>query len=356
MRVALVKSSRACPAEARSYGEAEALAINCAFLYHAAARRLPWAHVRDRLIDGLIQGDRLAWAAIAVLWVITALVVLLHRPGMGGAKQAAWTWLLFAAATGTSLAGLPLSAALAVPRIRWAAVDAPDLVASGGDTWRRLRGPAVLVAGPDIAVPTLDAADHWVLFGLLSGKPIQGLPAAEPAPMLPGAPRLCRTEGEACRPWPVAWPDPARPIALSELAWSRPSPGGIAGPAADRVEGALAYDVETGLYLRRIEPAPGSPPDGPQLELVGRITADAQREGPSVLFVVRKVEGGRLKAMRIASLPDVPRPVTAGSAPVPAAGARTIGGTPPGPLFRVHRAEVSLTAGPGSSRGWCARC
>lgn len=302
--------------------------------------------MRDRLIDGLIQGDRLAWAAIGMLWLLTALVVLLHRPGLGGARQAAWTWLLFAVATGTSLAGLPLSAALAVPRLRWTAVDAPDLVATGGDTWRRLRGPAVLVAGPDIAVPTLDAADHWVLFGLLSGKPIQGLPAAEAAPMIPGAPRLCRTEGEACRPWPVAWPDPARPIALAELVWSHAGQeaglgngarvadrSGAATVPVERVEGALAYDMETGLYLRRVEPAPGTASGTPQLELVGRITADPRGEAPSVLFVVSKVEAGRLKAMRIAAVPETGKP---------------------GPLFRLQRAEVSLTGGP-RVLGWVVR-
>jgi hypothetical protein len=291
--------------------------------------------VRDRLIDGLIQGDRLAWAAIAALWALTALSVLLHRPGLGGARGAAWTWLLFAAATGTSLAGLPLSAAIAVPRVRWTTVDAPDLLAVGGESWRRLRGPSVGVAGPDLAVPTLDAEGRWVLVGLLSGKPIAGLPAAEPAPMMPGAPRLCRTEAEDCRPWPVAWPDPARPLALGELWWARAgSPGELgADSSASRlslplpVEDALAYDAETGLYLRRIEPPSGSRAGDPLLELVGRVAADEASEGPavpSVLFVLRRVAAGRLKAMRLVSAP----------------------GHEGGRVFRVQRAEVSLTTGP----------
>lgn len=305
--------------------------------------------MRDRLIDALIQGDRLAWAAIAVVWGLTALIVLLYRPGLGGARGAAWTWLLFAAATSTSLAGLPLSAAIAVPRVRWATVDAPELVAATGETWRRLRGPAVMVEGPDLAVPTRDAEGRWVLFGLLSGQPVAGLPAAEPAPMMPGAPRLCRAEAEPCRPWPVAWPDPAHPLPLGELSWGRAgSPGfgaerasagrspiaGSGEPVIDgsalrlphRVEDALAYDAESGLYLRRVEPAPGARAGDPVLELVGRVTVDESSEGPpvpSVLFVLRKVAAGRLRAMRMVS--------------VPSSSGRT---------FRLERAAVSLTTGP----------
>ncbi len=281
----------------------------------------PGRHVRDRLIDGLIQGDRLAWAVIGVVWALTAVVVLLHRPGPGGARGSGWTWLLLAAATGTSLVGLPLSAAISVPRVRWATVDAPDLVAASGESWRRLRGPAVLVSGPDIAVPTVDATDHWVLFGLLSGKAVPGLPAAEPAPMPPGAARLCLPAGEACRPWPVAWPDPARPVALGELTWSR----GEGDGASVRVAGALAYDVETGLYLRHVDPAPGTAADAPQLELVGRVAGDAPRESESVLFVVREVKGTRLKAVRVVATP-----------------AHDGGGH----AFHLQRAEVSLAAGP----------
>jgi hypothetical protein len=283
-------------------------------------------------VSALIQGDRLAWGAVGLLWGLTALVVLLHRPGrLGGAvadRRTAWTWLLLAAATGTSLAGLPLSAAIAMPRVRWVTVDAPDLVATNGETWRKLRGPAVPVAGPDVAVPTVDAAGRWVLYGLLSGKAAPGLPAAEPAPLQPGATRLCRVEGDACRPWPVAWPDPARPLVSGELSWAR---------AGD--QDALAYDVETGLYLRQIEPrapaeashdGPASgprprPPSEPCLELVGRVAPDEPHEGSSVLFVVREVIGGRLKAMRIAATPS-----PSGS----------------GHVFHVQRAEASLTAGP----------
>ncbi len=83
--------------------------------------------------------------------------------------------------------------------------------------------------------------------------------------------------------------------------------------------------METGLYLRRVEPAPGTTFDAPQIEMVGRITADSRSEVPAVLFVVRKVERGRLKAVRLVSIPEKGKP---------------------GPLFRLQRAEVSLTGAP----------
>jgi hypothetical protein len=234
-------------------------------------------------------------------------------------------------ATTTSLAGLPLSAAIAMPRLRWAPVDAPDLTATNPETWRKLRGPGAAVGGPDVAVPTIDAAGRWVLYGLVSGKPVPGLPAAEPAPLEPGAPRLCRIEGDTCRPWPVSWPDPARPLAQADLSWS-PAGGHPFGGGALGLDDALAYDVETGLYLRHIEPAPLRAPasgrllDGPHIELTGRVDAEEPHEGPSVLFVLRKVAGGRLTEVRMAATP-APR------------GAQ-------GHVFQLQRASASLTAGP----------
>ena len=286
--------------------------------------------MRDRLIDALVRGDRSAWAAFGVLWVLTTLMVLLQRPGPPP-RRATWAWLLLAVASTTSLAGLPLSAAIAMPRVRWAPVDAPDLTATNPETWRKLRGPAVAVGGPDIAVPTIDTAGHWVLYGLLSGKALPGLPAAEPAPLDLGAPRLCRIEGDTCRPWPVSWPDPARPLAQADLTWAPPGRQPFGGSALG-LEDALAYDVETGLYLRHIEPAPLHAPangkllDGPHLELTGRVNADEPHDGPSVLFVLRKVAGGRLTQVRMAA--------------VPAPG----GGQ--GHVFQLQRASASLTAGP----------
>ncbi|APR78021.1 Hypothetical protein A7982_03368 [Minicystis rosea] len=284
--------------------------------------------MRERLVDGLLRGDRASWGALGALWALTAILVLLHRPRHDGEPTVrrgaiALTFALLIVTTATSLAGLPLATALSVPRVRWNAVEAPELIAANaGDGFRKLRGPVVVIPGPepDLAVPTLDASDHWVLFGMLSGQPIPGLPPAEAAAAAPGAPRLCRAEGTECRAWPVAWPDPARPPALGELMWRRTAPG----PQRH----ALAYDVETGLYLDRIDPAPGVPAGlaGPHLEIIGRPGADAKLDGPSVVLVVRRVAHGHLRAARVAATPDPAR--TGGYA------------------FQLHRADVSLIAAP----------
>ena len=308
---------------------------------------------------------------MGVLWLTTAVLVLAHRWPRRWSPYArlastrprersfgAWTFLLLAATTATSLAGLPLVSAIAVPRVLWKTVDAPDLVLAGGETWRKLRGPAVLIPGPppDVAVPTVGPADRWVLLGLLSGSPVEGLPAALPAPNDPAAPRLCRTDADGCRPWPGAWPDPSRPPPFAELLWTQAGPSGH----PIEVEKALGYDVETGLYLRVIDPpsAPGSVAeegepqgnlqraaprttdvDGPFLELVGRVTSDAPRDGTSVLFTVRRVSGGRLRSVRVVATPLAPAAAGPGSG---------------GHAFHVQRAEVSLTAGPQALR-WFAR-
>ena len=290
--------------------------------------------MRERLIDGLVQGDRATWTALGALWALTAILVLLHRPSAEGEPRrragAAFAWALLAVTSVTSLVGLPLAAALALPRVRWKAVEAAELLATnGGDSWRKLRGPAVALPGPepDLALPTIDAAGQWILVGMLSGKPVPGLPPAAATAAAPGAPRLCRTEGAECRAWPVAWPDPRRPTALGELIWTRATRGVALH--------ALAYDVETGLYLVRIETAAGAPTlAGPLLELVGRASAEPKVDGPSVVFVVRSVAGGRLRAARVAAMPDAARPG--------------------GHVFHLHRADASLTAAP-RLHAWVAR-
>lgn len=291
--------------------------------------------MRERLIDSLISGDRSAWLGFGALWALTAVVVLLHRPAEEAARSrragAAFAFALMALATATSLSGLPLSAALAVPRLRWKAVEAPDLIATAsGESWRKLRGPAAVIPGPepDLGIPTLDAADRWVLHGVLANRAVPGLASAEAAAAPRGTSRLCRIEGGECRAWPVGWPDPARPEPGGELIWARPS--------ADVPLRALAYDVETGLYLVRLESASGAPVglDGPLFELVGRSGGEPKMVGASVLFAVRSVTAGRLRAARVAATPDPTRP-----------GSFT---------FHLHRADVSLRAAPRAF-AWVAR-
>ncbi|MFT3771995.1 MAG: hypothetical protein QM820_41845 [Minicystis sp.] len=86
----------------------------------------------------------------------------------------------------------------------------------------------------------------------------------------------------------------------------------------------------------RIDPAPGVPPGlaGPHLEVIGRPGAEPKLEGPSVVFVVRSVAAGHLRAARIAATPDPARPG--------------------GYAFNLHRADVSLTAAPRAF-AWAAR-
>lgn len=274
--------------------------------------------MRSGLVERIVQGDRATWLVIAVLWLVTGLLVLAQRSQLrsGPTRVVA----LASLATASSLVSLALSMALAVPRITWRDAEEPQLVVPAGDTWRKVRGPAVqlLVAGvPELAVPSVDAEGRWVLVGLLSGKAIPGVEPAPAAPPEVGGPRLCDNESDRCRAWPASWPDPAKPPRLSELSWAKE------GAAT-----AVAHDVESGLYLRE---ADGVGPDAKALELVGRVTNDAPREGTSALFVVRRVAGGRLTAMRVLSTPG-----------------------PSQPTYRLQRAEVSLTAAPTALR-WFAR-
>lgn len=252
--------------------------------------------------------------------VLVALRGLASRPndaaGAGApTPRPLWLFALLAAITAASLAALPLASAVALPRVLWKTTASPALVAPRGETWRRLRGPTVQVQGgdglPDLAVPVIDAADHWVLFGLLSGAPVQGLPPAPPGALGPRAPRICQTDRDVCRPWPAGWPDPLRPLQLGDSVWSKEI---SASP--------LAYDVESGLYLRQVNlpedripaahaaiaalPVPARAPDHPPLpmiEVVGRLSTSPPREGMTALFIVRSITGGQLRAMRVVSGP-----------------------------------------------------
>lgn len=292
----------------------------------------------ERLVDGLVQGDRPPWAIVATLWLFTAALVLLRRRG---ARRGALRVLVLLGATATTSAvALALASALAIPRLRWTEVETPELVAPTGDAWRKLRGPpvSVTVAGaPDVALPALDASDRWVLFALLSGRVIEGVAPAIAAPIEAGAARICRTDREECRPWPVSWPAPGRPLSLDELLWSRPTPASITAHPP------LAYDVEAGLYLRRVEPRSSGPSDPanvvgddglparPVLEMTGRFTSDPPRSGTTSLFVLRGIADRRLRAVRVVSVPVAN-----------------------GFTFHLQRADVSLATGPTVLK-WVAR-
>jgi hypothetical protein len=300
--------------------------------------------MRSGLVEAIVTGDRMIWLIIVVLWVITAALVLAQR---GGRRSAMRAIALSSLATATSLSALAVATAVALPRIRWKTVSNPDLVAPKGDTWRRLRGPAVpvVVSGvPDLAVPTVDSAGRWVLFGLVSGEALPGL---EPAPVATpemGAPRICSNDSDRCRAWPARWPDPARPGRFAELLWAK-----------DGAAVALAHDVESGLYLREVAAPEGGGDENAAIEIVGRITNDASREGNSALFVVRRIGAGRLQAMRVIASPagndlppEVPLPPrTPGSIAASESGGES-GWNAPTTEFKLQRADVSLRAGPAA--------
>jgi len=304
-------------------------------LAHVAARFfVPFAShpttlviMRVGLVQGLIQGNRVSWAMIAALWLITAALVTFRRSDARGRMLAlgrgSWTVLvmplrtlvLLAVTTAVSLWALPLATAVSLPRVRWKAVEAEPLVAPGGETWRRLRGPAVRMLDggmPEVAVPSIDAEGRWVLFGLLSGRPIKGLPPAPEAPIEPETPRLCRADGDACRAWPRAWPDPARAPASRDLLWT-----------GDYKAKTLAYDVESGLYLQPDEEDEGPRGEEGALELIGSLEGAAPREPIAAVVTARRIGGGRLSAARVLAVSNML-----------------------GRSFQVQRADVSLRAGP----------
>jgi hypothetical protein len=285
------------------------------------------------LVDGLIEGDRLSWAVVGGIWLAAAIAAFTLR-----ARAATPTRALILAAIASALVvvAAPLASALSLPHLRWANADEPTLVATTGETWRKLRGPAALVlvgGAPEIAIPTVDAQERWILYGLLGKKPIEGLEPAPPAPPEPGAARLCRNEGEGCRAWPATWPDPTKAPALAELEWQR-EPGGAALAFS-----ALAYDQDTQLFLH----SAGKKGQG-ALEIIGRLSNDPARDSASALFVVRAVANGHLRAVRILAAP-----APAAEADAPAANKAAPAG-PPGYAFHLQRAEASLLLAPAIHR------
>lgn len=275
------------------------------------------------LVDAILRGSLLLWASFALLWALLAVGLLVERRGR---PTPARVLLVLAAAMLTALVGLVIAPALAIPRVRWRAADGgllltpADAAAPHGEAaWRSLHGPAVAVTtdeGPDATVPVIDAEGRWVLFAILSGRPVPGLAPAPEALPPEGAPRLCAHGGGPCRAWPESWPAPAPPAPRGDLLWSSKEP-----------LGALAFDVETQRYLRTA--ALGS--EGPALDLAGDLSASAsvgagagRGAGAEVqVFVLRRVMAGRLSAARVVASHGE-------------AGA---------PRFRLERAEVSLSAG-----------
>jgi hypothetical protein len=72
----------------------------------------------------------------------------------------------------------------------------------------------------------------------------------------------------------------------------------------DNSESALAYDVESGVYLERVNVSSDASGSRGALELVGRLTNTPPREGMAALFVVRSLESGRFRATRILAVPS----------------------------------------------------
>jgi hypothetical protein len=111
------------------------------------------------------------------------------------------------------------------------------------------------------------------------------------------------------------------------------SEGGTPGDGP--VAAALAYDVETSQYLWRVEPPSGFALGTPLLEASGRLTGDPPHGGgPAVLFMLRRVSGGRIRGVRVVALT------------APAGGA--------GHAYRLQRLDVSLTHG-RRALAWFAR-
>lgn len=275
------------------------------------------------LILALIEGSPAAWVAVAVLWAIAGAFALLHTTRREASPTQRRVILLLAVASVIAPLAIPVATALAVPRMRWRDVAAPDLVASSGESWRKLRGPLVaFVRGgaPEVAVPTIDARGRWVLYGLLRGRVIEDLPPAPDAPAELGGPRLCKIDGEGCRAWPSTWPDPQKAPSVGELVWSHDDPGA-----------ALAYDVDAHMFLRAIEGDSANE----ALEVVGRVSNEAPRDTASALFAIRGVGGGRLYAARVVATP------------LPS---KTAGEDVATHSFRLQRAEVSLDVGPAMLR------
>jgi hypothetical protein len=292
------------------------------------------------LVDAFLRGHRGAWIGLLALVLIAAVAVVVQRAPKASPGRILLTSALVSV---LSVAGVLAGTALAVPRIVWRRVTVPPFVAASGPTWRSARAPstALLVGGaPEVGVAGIDEAGRVRLFGLFSGAPLEGYPDAPAGPPASGRVRICHVAKEECRTWPAEWPEPAAASSGSDFIWTR-----------DLLSKALAYDVESGLLLHHIEglrsaesavamagKAAAPPPQAVAttagawaLEQSGKLTNEPSRDGPTSLFVVRRIARDRLDAVRIVS--------------VPAGEAFT---------FSVERATVSLSAAPAVF-AWFAR-
>lgn len=296
------------------------------------------------VVDAFLRGHRGAWIGLLGLVLVTAVVVLWPRGNRSGVGRLLITSALVSV---LSVAGVLVGTALAIPRIVWRRAPAPAFAAASGATWRTLRAPStrlVVDGRPEVGIAGVEKDGRVRLFGLFSGAPIAGYPDAQAVPPAQGKARICRTDKDECRAWPAEWPEPAAASSGSDFIWTR-----------DLLAKALAYDAESGLVLHHVEglrtssdgavagtgtgigKAPGAGGKGAPgagtwaLEQSGKLSNEPSREGPTALFVVRRIAHDRLDAVRIVSVP-------AGE----------------GFTFSVERATASLSAAPAVF-GWFAR-
>lgn len=293
------------------------------------------------VVDAFLRGHRGAWIGLLAVAFVAVVAVLVQRGPRATPGRLLLTSLLVSL---LSAGGVLAGTALAIPRLVWKKAAVPPFMVPAGASWRSMRAPAaVVLAGgqPELGIAGMDADGRVRLFGLFSGAPLPELQEAPATPPEPGGRRICRVDREECRAWPRTWPEPGPPPAGSSFVWTR-----------ELLSHALAYDAESGLVLHHVEGVQTSsgavagagagraggeerdsvpPGDGWVLEQAGKLSNEPSREGPSALFVVRRLARGHVDAVRLISTP-------AGE----------------GYTFAVERATTSLTAAPAAFE-WFAR-
>lgn len=254
----------------------------------------------ERIAQSLVLGDPVAWAIVLAIWSFALVFIWLCRKD-GSSKPRLLFALLFASAL-TSIAGAFIATAVSIPHLRWSRRPAKDLVVPTGETWRKLRGPWTIVdgaGGPDIAIPTIDSQDRWILYGLFSEGALAGFEEAGEGAPGPGQVRMCEAEGQMCRAWPASWPAPVQSQGSLEFVLS---PNGVLYAAAFEREskkfliGAVSNTVETET------PNIKSAEDLAQisaLELLGRIGTPPPKQALTSLFIARRVLNGHFEQVRV---------------------------------------------------------